>query len=201
MTTEEKLQHFLEFCMEDSRARSARMLDDCTAALEKSFEEHKAEAEHRAAMQLQFEKDRIRRDINKQLAMEQLKIKRELSQRQDELKDMLFVELRNRLASFMETPEYQHMLEKQIKEAAELAGSEPLTVYLDPADEDKLRRIALHAGKKADVRLSQYSFGGGSRAVIQSKNILIDNSFNSLIGEAKRHFTFHPAGKGGSGHD
>ena len=30
MTTDEKLQHFLDFCMEDSRARSAKMLDDCS---------------------------------------------------------------------------------------------------------------------------------------------------------------------------
>ncbi len=201
MTTEEKLQHFLEFCMEDSRTRSAKMLDDCTEALEKAFQEHREEAEHRAAMQIQFEKDRIRREINKQLAVEQLKIRRELSQKQDELRDMLFVELRNRLASFMETAEYQHMLERQIREAREVAGGEALTVYLDPADGDKLQRIALHAGGSADVRLSQYTFGGGSRAVIPSKNILIDNSFNSLISEAKRHFTFHLAEKGGSGHD
>lgn len=201
MTTEEKLQHFLEFCMEDSRARSAKMLDDCTAALEKSFQEHRAEAEHRAAMQIQFEKERIKREINKQLAVEQLKIKRELSQKQEELRDMLFVELRNRLAAFMETPRYQHMLERQIRQAGEVAGDEPLTVYLDPADGDKLQRIALHMGKTADVRLSQYSFGGGSRAVISSKNILIDNSFNSLIEEARRHFTFHLAKKGGSDHE
>ena len=44
MTTDEKLQHFLDFCMEDSRARSAKMLDDYAPALEKTFEEHKASA-------------------------------------------------------------------------------------------------------------------------------------------------------------
>ena len=201
MTTEEKLQHFLEFCMEDSRARSAKMLDDCTAALEQAFEEHKAEAEHRAEMQIQIEKDRIKRDINKQLAVDQLKIRRRLSRKQEELKDMLFVELKNRLAAFMETAQYQRLLERQIRRAREVAGDDELIIYMDPTDSDKLPRIALHQGEGVDIRLSQYSFGGGTRAVIPSKNILIDNSFDALIAGEKRHFSFHLNGKGGQGHD
>ena len=201
MTTEEKLQHFLDFCMEDSRARSAKMLDDCSAALEKTFEEHKEAARHQAEMRIQIEKDKIKREINKQLSMEQLEIRRELSKKQEELKDMLFVELKNRLASFMETSEYQHMLERQIEQAREVAGNAPLIVYLDPTDEDKLQRIALHQGSGVELRLSQYSFGGGTRAMIPSQNILIDNSFTSRIEEAKRHISFHLTEKGGQGHD
>lgn len=201
MTTDEKLQHFLDFCMEDSRARSAKMLDDCSAALEKTFEEHKETARHQAEMRIQIEKDKIKREINKQLSMEQLEIRRELSKKQEELKDMLFVELKNRLASFMETSEYQHMLERQIEQAREVAGNAPLIVYLDPTDEDKLQRIALHQGSGVELRLSQYSFGGGTRAVIPSQNILIDNSFTSRIEEAKRHISFHLTEKGGQGHD
>ena len=201
MTTDEKLQHFLDFCMEDSRARSAKMLDDCSAALDKDLEDYKADAKRRADMQIQMEKDKIKRDINKQLAVEQLKIRRDLSRKQEELKDMLFVELKNKLVNFMETSAYQQMLERQIRHAKEVAGEEALMVYLYPVDEDKLQRIALHMGGGADIRLSQYSFGGGMRAVIPSKNILIDNSFDSLIQEAKRHVSFHLTEKGGQGHD
>ena len=187
--------------MEDSRARSAKMLDDCSAALDKDLEDYKADAKRRADMQIQMEKDKIKRDINKQLAVGQLKIRRDLSRKQEELKDMLFVELKNKLVNFMETSAYQQMLERQIRHAKEVAGEEALVVYLDPVDEDKLQRIALHMGSGADIRLSQYSFGGGMRAVIPSKNILIDNSFDSLIQEAKRHVSFHLTEKGGQGHD
>ena len=35
MTTEEKLKHFQDICMEDARDRSAKMLDDYMNALEK----------------------------------------------------------------------------------------------------------------------------------------------------------------------
>ena len=96
---------------------------------------------------------------------------------------------------------FDQMLERQIEQAREVAGNAPLIVYLDPTDEDKLQRIALHQGSGVELRLSQYSFGGGTRAVIPSQNILIDNSFTSRIEEAKRHISFHLTEKGGQGHD
>ena len=55
MTTEEKLKHFQDICMEDARDRSAKMLDDYMAALEKSFEEHTADAKRRADRTAGFE--------------------------------------------------------------------------------------------------------------------------------------------------
>ena len=55
MTTEEKLQHFLDTCMEDARTRSNRMLDEYMTALEQTFEEHKADARRHAEMLLRQE--------------------------------------------------------------------------------------------------------------------------------------------------
>lgn len=41
-----------------------------------------------------------------------------------------------------------------------------------------------------DIRVSQYPFSGGTRAVIASKNILIDNSFETKLKEAGENFQF-----------
>lgn len=188
MTTEEKLQHFLEFCMEDASTRSEKMLDEYTAALEQSFAEHKADSEQRAKQQVALESERIEREINKKLSLEQIGIKRELGKKQDELKDMLFVELKNKLAQFMESQDYVDLLEKQITHAKELAGKEFITIYIDPADEEKLNRLSLD--NSADIRVSEYSFSGGIRAVIPSRHILIDSSFETKLAEAKRDFRF-----------
>ena len=75
MTTEEKLKHFLDTCMEDARTRSSRMLDEYTEALEKSFEEHTHDAKRRAQMQVRQETEKIERDLNKQLSVAQLEQK------------------------------------------------------------------------------------------------------------------------------
>ena len=193
MTTEEKLKHFQEICMTDAREKSARMLDDCVRALDAAFEEHKAEAERRAAMQEEAQKEKLEREKNKKLSIGQLDLKREISHRQEELKDKLFVEVKDMLANFMETREYQELLERQIRSAKEFAGDEALIVYMDPSDEDKARRLALH--NNVTVKISEYSFGGGIRAVIPSKRVLIDDSFDTKLKETRHDFTFHLGGK------
>ena len=193
MTTEEKLKHFQDICMEDARERSARMLDDYMNALESAYEEHTADARRRADMQVEAETEKLEREINKRLSIGQLDLKREFSRRQEELKDKLFVELRDKLANFMETQEYQRLLDRQVKAVKEFAGNEELIVYMDPSDVDKVQRIALH--HNASIKISEYSFDGGTRAVIPGKHILIDNSFETKLNEARHAFKFDLGGK------
>ena len=193
MTTEEKLKHFQDICMTDARERSARMLDDYMNALEAAFEEHAADARRRADMQVEAETEKLGREINKRLSIGQLDLKREASHKQEELKDKLFVEVKDMLANFMETREYQELLERQIRSAKEFAGDEALIVYMDPSDEDKARRLALH--NNVTVKISEYSFSGGIRAVVPSKHVLIDHSFDTKLKEARHDFTFHLGGK------
>lgn len=188
MTTEEKLQHFLEFCIEDARSRSAKMLDEYTAALEQTFAEHQDSANRRAEQQVALEKKRIEREINKKLSLEQINIKREFGKKQDELKEKLFKELTEKLLEYMKTPEYTLLLNTQIQNALKLADKEFITIYIDPADEGKLSGLSLPQG--ADIQVSEYSFLGGIRAVIPSRHILIDNSFQTKLSEAKRDFRF-----------
>lgn len=199
MSTEEKLQHFLDICMEDAREKSARILDEYTASLDKSFQEHQADSQNRCRIQVNQESEKMKRELNKKLSIEQLNIKRILGSRQDELKDKLFVELRDMLAVFLETPEYQQLLEHQVAHAVEFAGEDEVVIYLDPVDEDKMHRLALHHGT-ADIRISEYSFTGGCRAVIPSRHILIDNSFQTKLSEAKANFHFDLDLKSGGEH-
>ena len=200
MTTEEKLKHFQDICMTDARERSARMLDDYMNALEAAFEEHAADARRRADMQVEAETEKLEREINKRLSIGQLDLKREASHKQEELKDKLFVELRDMLANYLETQDYQKLLERQVQHAVEFAGTDQVIIYLDPVDEDKCNRLALHNGN-AELRISEYSFTGGTRAVIPARHILIDNSFQTKLEEAREKFHFDLSlTEGGNGH-
>ena len=91
MTTEEKLKHFQDICMTDARERSAKALDEYMSALEKTYEEHTADAERRADMEVEAETEKLKREINKKLSIGQLDLRREASRRQEGLKDKLFV--------------------------------------------------------------------------------------------------------------
>ncbi|MBS6646071.1 MAG: V-type ATP synthase subunit E [Clostridiaceae bacterium] len=193
MTTEEKLEHFQSFCVEDARNRSAKMLDEYMSALEQTFAEHQEDAKRHAQMQLQSETEKIEREINKKLSIEQINIKRTLGHKNDELKDKLLVEVKDMLERFMDTPDYQKLLEAQVAYAKKVAGDEELVIYMDPVDEDKVRRISFH--QNMNIKVSEYSFMGGTRAVIPSKNILIDNSFQAKLEEVKQNFKFDFGGK------
>ena len=62
MTTEEKLKQFSGNLHDRCQSKKAtRMLDDCVRALDAAFEEHKAEAERRAAMQEEAQKEKLER--------------------------------------------------------------------------------------------------------------------------------------------
>ena len=45
------------------------------------------------------------------------------------------------------------------------------------------------------MKISEYSFDGGIRAVIPSKHILIDSSFKTKLEEARHEFKFDLGGK------
>ena len=118
-----------------------------------------------------------------------------MSRRQSELKEKLFVEVKDRLARFFETREYHQMLVKQLREAREFAGGEEVLLYIDPSDAQYQYSIEAEVG--APVTVSTYSFLGGTRAVLPARNILIDNSFESKLEEAKESFQL----KGGAAHE
>ena len=110
------------------------------------------------------------------------------SQKQEELQGRIFSELRDRLARFMETPAYETLLKEQIRKARDFAQGEEIHIYIDPADQEKQNLLSMETG--CDIRVSQYPFSGGTRAVIASKNILIDNSFETKLKEAGENFQF-----------
>lgn len=188
MTTEEKLNRFSEAALLDAQKQSNDLIEKTTHAIEEDFAEYCATVDEQMAQRLKAESENTRQQLNRQLAEKQLEIKRQRSKKQEELKEKIIVEVRNKLAIFMDTPEYEHFLIRKIKEALRFADKDEITVYIDPNDATYLSSLQVNTG--ATITVSKYSFGGGMRAVIRSKNILIDNSFESRLEEAAGSFTF-----------
>ena len=82
---------------------------------------------------------------------------------------------------------YEEKILNEHKEKA-FAGSSEIHIYIDPSDKEKQNLLSLRTD--CDIRVSQYPFLGGTRAVIASKNILIDNSFETKLKEAEQDFQF-----------
>ncbi len=193
MTIESKLKHFEDICTRDATEQCEKMVSDYVVSQEAVLKEHMAQSQKEAAFRIQTETEKLRRETNRKLSVSQIAIRRTESQKKEELREKIFSELRDRLACFMETPQYETMLKCQIRKAKEFAGEEEIHIYIDPADQERRNLLSIETG--CDVRVSRYPFLGGTRAVILAKNILIDNSFETKLKEAEEGFQFMLGGK------
>jgi V/A-type H+-transporting ATPase subunit E len=188
LTTEEKLQHFYDYSMESAQNEAKSMLDEYSIALNKIFKEHQENINQQAEIRLHDETNAARREFNKALSAEQLVIKRTLSKKTNEIKEQLFTEVQQKLMDFKNTPEYMPYLCRKMKEAWDFAAGDEMVIYIDPSDSHLAEKLGEETGVVPTI--SKEIFLGGMRAVISSKNILIDNSFTSLLREEKEQFNF-----------
>lgn len=186
MTTEEKLKHFLDVTVETANSKSVKSIEEYRKGLETVFDTHKEDALRKQALQIKLSEENLKKEKNTEVSKQQLEIKRTLGEKQEELKNLLFHEVENKLDEYMSTREYDKYLIEHIKKAKEFARAEEIQIYIDPADAEK--RIALEAAAGVQISVSEYGFHGGIRAVIRSKNILIDQSFETKLQQQRMNF-------------
>ena len=131
--------------------------------------------DHQKALDKIFEEHKAtaRRQAEEEVAAETEKAKRDV----------------NKTLSADQLHIYEEYLERKIREAVTFAGNDKLTLYLDPSDE--AHKASLEQKLSVTLTISAMPFLGGVRAVIPEKNILIDNSFETLLNEERENFIFH----------
>lgn len=189
MTLDEKLQHFYTASVDEAHAEAYRDIEAHKKSLEKMLNEHKDANMENAEKQVKAETVNARREINKALSARQLTIKRDLTRKQNTLKDQLFADVKKRLEQFSATPEYEDYLCKKIQEAGAFAGEDEIFIYLSPEDSSLLPVLTQRTG--LPLQIAQESFQGGIRAMIPGKNILIDHSFLGNFETVYKEFKFN----------
>ena len=188
MTLEEKLAHLQSTSMEQARAEGNAIIDSHREALEKIFKDHQAEARHQAETRIKAETTNARLSLNQATAKAQLEIKRRQGKVQQELKDKVFEEAKSLVNDYMTTEAYNDFLIRCIRQAVRYAGSDPVVIYINPSDASK--KAALEETTGAELTVSKEDFIGGVRAVIRSRNILMDNSFKTQLDYEYDKFLF-----------
>ena len=188
MTLEEKIAHLRTSSMEQARAEGNAIIDAHKEALEKVFEDHRAEALRQSETRIKAETTNARLSLNQAAAKSQLEIKRRQGKVQQELKDKIFEEVMGLVNDYMKTEAYGDFLVKCIRQAMHFAGQDPVTIYINPSDETK--RPDLEDATGVHLTVSAEDFIDGVRAVIRSRNILIDNSFRTQLRNEYDRFIF-----------
>ena len=175
MQIEEKLEVFRNFTIEVARKESEQQIAEyeasCHQEVEMFRQQKLAEMEHK----IRNEEQRIRRQMNSKLSREMLHQKRILDECKRTWREKLLTEVKALLEAYQRTESYWEYLAAKIKMSLEVAGEEEAVIYVNPSDADK--KEELERRTKAALTVSKIDFGGGIRAVIRSRNILIDESF------------------------
>ena len=182
LTIDDKISHLQEAAMEEARAEGNGIIKQHEDALLGVFEQHRAEMLRQSETRVKTERVGAEQQLNMAMSKAQLELKRELSKTQKELKAALFDEVREVVR------DYPRLLVAYIEKAAKFANGAPMTIYINPSDEDKKAYLEEHTGMALTV--SKEDFIGGVRAVIQEKNILIDHAFKGAIENEYRKFMF-----------
>lgn len=195
MTIDEKLQHFYEVSIDEAKEDAAQAIQAHKENLSQMLEEHKQSQRQTADAQIKAEAEHVRREVNKALSAEQITLKRNWSQKQEEMKQKLFAEVKALADKFMQTPEYDDYLCRKITEASAFAEGDEIHIFLSAADKNKLESLKEKTG--VSLTVSEEAFTGGIRAEIPGKNILIDDSFSTSLENMCKEFKFD----GGSNHE
>ena len=174
--------------MEQARAEGNAIIDAHREALEKIFSDHKSEMMRQGETRIKAETTNAKRTVSQALAKSQLEIKRSQGKVQQELKDKVFEEAMQLVNDYMKTKAYDDFLVKCIRKAERFAGDDPVVIYINPSDEKKRTELEKETGAKLTV--SAEDFIGGVRAVIRSRNILMDHSFKTQIQDEYDKFLF-----------
>ena len=195
MTTEEKIEHFYKISLDSAKEEAAALLSAYRAELEAQMEEHRKTKRRLAEDELKTEKVNVRREVNKALSSEQVRQKRILSKHQNELKTQLFALVEEKLEKFRRSEEYPDYLLQRCEKALEFAGEDEILIFLSPSD--AALAPDLEARLHHPVEIGGEEFGGGIRAEVASRNVLIDDSFASMLETERADFTF----EGGISHE
>lgn len=187
MTLDEKLEHFYTSVIDSATQQNIEIVEDYKKILKKNFDERKEAALRKAEANYRMASDNIIRERNRKLSSESMEIRRKVLEKTAEVSDRIFTDVRQKLDDFMKAPAYEELLCAQIKNASSFAHGDAITIYINPTDAEKISKLEEKTG--VSLTVSDRDFIGGTRAVIPSRSILIDNSFLTKLDEAKSSFT------------
>lgn len=179
MQIKEKLEVFRDFTINIAKEQSGQLALQYEEACRQELEEYRKKKQTEMEQKVRMEERNIRRQLNSRVSGELLRQKHMLEECRRQWKKKLGQQVKGLLAEYQKTQEYQEYLLAKINLAKEMAGKEPVTIYLNPSDAAKKEKLEQTAG--VTLTVSSVDFVGGIRAVIPSRNLLIDESFGSKL--------------------
>lgn len=171
----EKLEVFRDFTLEVARENGSWIKEEYEETCRRELEEFRKNKQAEMERKIQMEERSMRRQMNSRVSGEMLRQKHILDECKRQWKEKLMQEVQILLEEYLNTDNYKDYLIAKIQMAEKVAGKEPMIIYINKSDKDKKAELEEKTG--VELTLSETDFVGGIRAIIRSRNMLIDESF------------------------
>ncbi len=186
MDINQKLEHFKEISLQTASQHVSENLDKYKTSLDEIYENHKETGTTASKEIIETKKAIIKRNVKKDYSNQETDLKRSLTSKNLYYKKKIFEEVNTLLEDYKKSPQYADFLNKKITEAAAFAEKDTIEIYIDPQDSGLMK--SLKTPSNGSIHMNEFSFGGGIRAIIPSRNILIDETFNSRVSEIEENY-------------
>lgn len=187
MEINEKLDIFFRAAIDAANEQSGEMLKEQERVCEESLAEYRKIRQDERQARVRLLEEKVRKEVNRTVSERLLELKREYQGRQQDLRQELFERVDEKLFAFRQTEDYRALLVRRIKEVMTLADGGNVTVYIDASDAGLKDELEHRTG--CPLTIGGESFGGGIRAVMREKNVLVDESFASRLSAEKEKYS------------
>lgn len=189
MEINEKLDLFFRATIEAANGKSQEILEEQEKIYQESIAAYEKKKQEQFGTRVRVAENQVEREENRIVSEQILQLKKEYHDKQELWKEELFGLVTKRLEDYRKTEEYKAFLRQKIAAAEKYAGEDTMQIYLDTADANLREELADGAG--CEILVSKEPFGGGIRAVIRDRNLLMDESFDRKLAEEKEKFSFN----------
>lgn len=182
----EKLDIFYRAAMDAANRQSEAILDEQKQTYQREMSDYEEQKKKDWQEKKRQRETSLKREANRIVQEEMMQQKQAYHSAVEAKKQELFTAVEQRLVEYRHTDAYDRQLEKMVQKAVSLAGTEEAEIYLSPSDEEK--RKLLEQRTRQRILIGKEEFGGGIRAVIKGKNILLDESFDRRLQEKREQY-------------
>lgn len=191
MEISEKLDIFFRSAIDAANEESEAILGEQTRIYEESLAEYEKMWQERFEAEERLMHKRIEKEMNRVVSEAVLQQKKEYHDRIEQHREELFALVEEKLHAFRGTNEYRKLLVKKINAAKELAEGQECMISLDVEDGPLLQELEQSPAQQngCSFTVGKESFGGGIRAMIPSKNLLMDETLNGKLEEQREAYS------------
>lgn len=184
---EEKLNQFSTFVLKDAAMQRDEMMKRFEQEKKRRVDKEENELLSDAYADIQSAIEKCRRENNERVLKIEMERKKQLIRAREQMIDDIFSRVRIKLDDFISSEEYGAWLVRCVDMAIEEFGAGKTTVYLTKAD---MQYEALIKRKYSDISVEQADsdFIGGLCAFHEEKQIFLDYSIKTMLGEKRESF-------------